>query len=830
MIGRDRGLRRPAARGVSAALAAVSLLSCDPTATAVYDGFVGSISGTVTLQGVSLGGVVVDLTGPNNRTDTTTSAGAYAFEVADGSYTVTVAPPDSVLFAVAAIATAVGPSQATATIVFIGDHVRTSTVTGFVRADGVGVQGVSVRLTGGPDSVTESDVTAGDGAFSFTGLRRGSYSVAISGWDEQQFQFTVDSQQVSTSVGQAASVSFDGVVRARILTDTLRYGRVAVPYEDTLHASGGGGGYTWSILSPDGLPPGLTLEASTGVISGTPSQVAVDTLVVHVATSADGDTDTVRVRIGEEPVAVVEVSPALDTITIGEAVQLVAALRGPSGSDLTGRPVTWSSSAPSVAAVGATGLVDGFSPGVASIHAAAEGVTGQGTIHVLAAPGIRAVESNGGTVVSEGGSSDTVMVALWIQPAANVSVTVSSSDPSEASVSPTTLTFTTADWASSQPVIVTGVDDALDDGDQVSTLTFAVDAASSSDEYDAVAAITVSAAATDDDVAGISVLETNGDTRVDEAGMSDTLSVALTAQPTGNVVLNATGDDGSEATVAPATLTFTPADWATPRIVTITGVDDEVLDGDQTSTVTVSVDAGASSGDYDGVAGVTRSVVTADDPPVRIVSSFDVPGGSPTGIAWDGTDLWIADNTSKLYRFSTSGTLLETHNLAFSVSDLAWDGANVWAHLVDGSAIVKLDAQGSEIGRLEVGYWYGSGFAFDGAAFWVGDYNIGRIYKHLPDGTLQRYIETDFFGHPTGITWDGTDLLVGDSFELYNRVYRITTDGIEAGYIDIDALGLESVKTFEKKSVEWDGQHLWYSSDGRFKVYELAFERPVSTP
>ena len=45
---------------------------------------------------------------------------------------------------------------------------------------------------------------------------------------------------------------------------------VGTPYNQTITASGGLGPYTYSV-SAGALPAGLTLNASTGVISGTPT-------------------------------------------------------------------------------------------------------------------------------------------------------------------------------------------------------------------------------------------------------------------------------------------------------------------------------------------------------------------------------------------------------------------------------------------------------------------------------------------------------------------------------------------------------------------------------
>jgi len=80
---------------------------------------------------------------------------------------------------------------------------------------------------------------------------------------------------------------------------------------------------------------------------------------------------------------------------------------------------------------------------------------------------------------TEAGGTATFTVKLSIQPTANVTIGVSSSDTTEGTVSPSLLTFTSANWNAKQTVPVTGVNDSLDDGNQSYTVVLA--AASSSD-------------------------------------------------------------------------------------------------------------------------------------------------------------------------------------------------------------------------------------------------------------------------------------------------------------------------------------------------------------
>ena len=60
-------------------------------------------------------------------------------------------------------------------------------------------------------------------------------------------------------------------------------------------------------------------------------------------------------------------------------------------------------------------------------------------------------------------------------------------------------------------------------------------------------------------------------------------------------------------------MTFTNADWDTPQTVTVTGVDEGIVDGSQTSTITIAVDDANSDDDFDAVADQTVTATTTDD-------------------------------------------------------------------------------------------------------------------------------------------------------------------------------------------------------------------------
>ena len=113
--------------------------------------------------------------------------------------------------------------------------------------------------------------------------------------------------------------------------------------------------------------------------------------------------------------------------------------------------------------------------------------------------------------------------------------------------------------------------------------------------------------------AGFTIAESSGGTSVTEAGSTDTFTVVLDAQPTSDVVLSVVSGDTGEATVSAASLTFTPGNWNAAQTITVTGVDESVDDGNQSTTVTLAVVDASSDNTFDPLADQTVTVTTMDD-------------------------------------------------------------------------------------------------------------------------------------------------------------------------------------------------------------------------
>lgn len=203
------------------------------------------------------------------------------------------------------------------------------------------------------------------------------------------------------------------------------------------------------------------------------------------------------------------------------------------------------------------------------------------------APGVT-VNPALGLLTSESGLQDSFTVVLDHPPTKDVSFALSVSKPGEASMAPTTLTFTTANWNAPQTVTLTGLDDAdpVADGPQVYWVAFAR-AVSEDVDYNGFAVPNVLAVNNDNDTPGVSFVPVAGSMNTSEAGGQATFTLALDSKPTGTVVLNLSSSDTSEGTVSPATLTFDNQNWSSTQLVTVSGVNDDADDGVQAYAILV---------------------------------------------------------------------------------------------------------------------------------------------------------------------------------------------------------------------------------------------------
>ncbi len=220
---------------------------------------------------------------------------------------------------------------------------------------------------------------------------------------------------------------------------------------------------------------------------------------------------------------------------------------------------------------------------------------------------------------SEDGNTLVVEFNLTTLPLFSADVTIPlsiSGGIDEVSLSTSSVTILNANWntPSLNKVIITGLDDDIIDGD-IPLILVTGDPQSSDSAYDNLNATDVADVDfinVDNDNPGFLVGPISND--LDESGNQAYFFVMLSSRPNTTVVFNISTNDSTEAEVDASyqTIAFNPAEWNIPQNVYLNSVNDDIIDGDKTSTVLVSVD-GSSDPNFVGLDNQSINVVTIDD-------------------------------------------------------------------------------------------------------------------------------------------------------------------------------------------------------------------------
>ncbi len=158
----------------------------------------------------------------------------------------------------------------------------------------------------------------------------------------------------------------------------------------------------------------------------------------------------------------------------------------------------------------------------------------------------------------------------------------------------------------------------------------------------------------------------------------------------------------------------------------------------------------------------------------EVLSEFGPPSARPSGMASDGTNLWLADREGSIFKLGPNGEVLCSFSLEVnSVTGLAYGGDKLW--LVDPGSVVP--------------HYPAFIYGLDTEASCGGDFAVITDTLEVPEG------------RPSGLAWDGSHLLVAS-----DSLYRVTETGVLTDSYPLPVYGV--------RDIAWDGEGVWILNSG----------------
>jgi hypothetical protein len=328
---------------------------------------------------------------------------------------------------------------------------------------------------------------------------------------------------------------------------------------------------TANVTNPAGVEP-----ASATVVVRDDDVAFVDVLPTSLLTTESGGRSTFRVVLKSQPSANVTVRLASTNRAEGTV----------SPAQLTFTPQNWNVSQPAIV----TGVDDGPQASGNQTYSIVTTVQSSDAIYsavnppdvqVVNADNDRAgimVSPTSGLTTDESGSAANFYIVLNSRPTSDVSIALNSTHAGEGELyfDYRLRTFTPTNWRIPQLVRVRGGRDDVVDGN-IKYRIVTAPAQSLDPQYQGLNPPDVEL--TNLDLNRAEIIVTRRVSYTTENGRTTTFQIGLSSRPASPVTIFLLSTNTNEGIVSPSTITFTPGvQWAN---VVVTGVDDDVIDGDK---------------------------------------------------------------------------------------------------------------------------------------------------------------------------------------------------------------------------------------------------------
>ena len=160
-------------------------------------------------------------------------------------------------------------------------------------------------------------------------------------------------------------------------------------------------------------------------------------------------------------------------------------------------------------------------------------------------------------------------------------------------------------------------------------------------------------------------------------------------------------------------------------------------------------------------ANILSNSITQSPLVIPVIQNYTLPYNNPTGLTFDGENLWISFASQKLI-FSFDPITLDVKNtLNVSIRSpwgLAWDGEYLWVNDFTLNKIFQINTKNSTIiNNINAPLISPTGLTHDGNYLWLSDTTNKNIYKiNSFNGSIIEKLSTPFLILPTLTAIPGT--------------------------------------------------------------------------
>jgi DNA-binding response OmpR family regulator len=217
-----------------------------------------------------------------------------------------------------------------------------------------------------------------------------------------------------------------------------------------------------------------------------------------------------------------------------------------------------------------------------------------------------------------------------------------------------------------------------------------------------------------------------------------------------------------------------------------------------------------------GVASLKRARENATAAAAR-VDRWTLPMAHPSGLAFDGKDLWVIDWFSQsFYEQSRADArvLSLRHLTAETPVAAAFSQDAVWTVSADGTIVRRMrDFRFTPLQRYAKAAPNCAGLAFDGLYLWTLDAHTKELSKRLLDADLTVVARYRLPGlKPTALVWDGSSLWTLDAGDRVLRRHDLENPERAVAVLPLPEY---SDGVYVPKGLAWDGERFWTVAERR---------------